>query len=251
MSRQVCGMETGSSGRRGMSPRSEVLRPTGNSPHVTSAPGRVYRERVLVRVYDLGRTVLTRWHNEVSKGYGAFHTGVEVYGREWSFGMTFDDYSTGVTCNPPMMNPDHNFRETLCMGYTSMSPKEVLRVIEEMKKDWKGCTYHVLNRNCHCFSDELCVRLGVSRLPSWVNQLAGTGASTFEYLDSADSGYDGGKALFDFIGSMRRSVYNAFAGEIEVSEPERRRHEEQQRREKLQLSQGPAQHDPFSLLRRQ
>jgi len=118
----------------------------------------VHRERVLVRVYDLGRTFLTRWHNKVTKSYGAFHTGVEVYGREWSFGMTFDEWSTGVTNNPPKQNPDHSFRETLSMGYTHCSPQEAMRIIEDMKRSWRGCHYNVLSKNCHNFSDELCER---------------------------------------------------------------------------------------------
>mmetsp|Transcript_3740 Transcript_3740/g.10645 ORF Transcript_3740/g.10645 Transcript_3740/m.10645 type:complete len:220 (+) Transcript_3740:139-798(+) len=211
-------------------------------------PPRLHRERVLVRVYDLGRTVLTRLHNQVSKSYGAFHTGVEVYGREWSFGMTFDDQSTGVTWNPPAQNPDHNFRETLCMGYTSYSSKQVTQIIEEMQREWLGCTYNVLSRNCHSFSDALCVRLGVGHLPGWVNDLAGTGASTFEYLDSADSGYDGGTALFDFLGSLKLSVYNAFAGPLpdDGRDDDRRKREDFNRRR----LERPAQPDPLAELRR-
>jgi len=202
------------------SPRSEVLRPTGSSSgssRGTICPARVYRERVLVRVYDLGQTFVTRWHNRVSKSYGAFHTGVEVYGREWSFGMTLDDYSTGVMANPPLENPDHSFRETLSMGYTSLSPRQVMQVIEEMKVEWKGCTYHVLNRNCHSFSDAFCKKLGVASMPPWINDLAGTGAGAVEFLDSADSGYDGGSALAEFLGSVKTRVYSAFVGE--PSEP--------------------------------
>jgi len=164
-------------------------------------------------VYDLGQTFVTRWHNKVTKSYGAFHTGVEVYGQEWSFGMTFEDWSTGVTWNAPKENPDHTFRETLCMGYTTYSEKQVLQIIHELKMIWKGCTYNVLSRNCHNFSDELCQRLGVAGLPTWVNDLAYTGAEAVEFLDSADSGYDGGAALYDFFSSVKSSVYNTFAGD--------------------------------------
>merc|ERR1719287_74115 len=132
--------------------------------------------------------------------------------------MTFDDFSTGITWNAPAQNPDHSFRETLSMGYTSCSPRQVMQVIDDMKIAWKGCTYNVLSRNCHNFSDTLCGRLGVAALPAWVNDLADTGAQTVEFLDSADSGYDGGTAVFDFFGSMRNKVVSAFGGE---PEPER------------------------------
>jgi len=195
--------------------RSEVLRPSSSSSSSVppQGPPRVFRERVLVRVYDLGQTVLTRLHNRLTKSYGAFHTGVEVYGHEWSFGMTFDDYSTGVMANLPGQNLDHSFRETLSMGYTSLSPRQVMQIIEEMKEEWKGCTYNVLSRNCHSFSDAFCRRLGVAGLPSWINDLAGTGAGAVEFLDSADSGYDGGTALVEFLGSVKSRVYSAFVGE--------------------------------------
>jgi len=200
-------------------PRSEVLPRAPSGMGRTMGEGgtiwkdnRVIRERVLVRVYDLGTTFVTRWHNEVTTNYGAFHTGVEVYGREWSFGMTFDNISTGVTSNLPCKNTDHVFRETLSMGYTTLSEKQVKVVIEEMRRIWKGHTYNVLSRNCHNFSDTLCQKLGVARLPGWVNDLASTGAQTVEYLDRSDSGYDGGKALVDFFGSMKNSMYATFMG---------------------------------------
>eukprot|EP00929_Paragymnodinium_shiwhaense_P020219 TRINITY_DN13543_c0_g1_i1.p1 TRINITY_DN13543_c0_g1~~TRINITY_DN13543_c0_g1_i1.p1 ORF type:complete len:343 (-),score=66.11 TRINITY_DN13543_c0_g1_i1:117-1073(-) len=170
----------------------------------------VYRERVLVHVYDLGQTFITKnVLNKVAKSYGAFHTGVEVYGKEWSFGMTFDPLSTGITWNPPGQNPDHTFRETLFMGYTSYSPSQVLRLIQGMKKEWKGSSYQLLTRNCHNFSDVFCQRLGVAKIPQWVNTLAQTGAHTADFLDSADSGYDGGEALFDFFRGMKKHMYSA------------------------------------------
>merc|ERR1712150_142545 len=134
----------------------------------------------------------------------------EVYGREWSFGMTFDDTSTGITSGTPGQNRDHTFRETLSMGYTSLSAAAVISLVNSTKIEWKGCTYNVLSRNCHCFSNELCRRLGVKELPGWVNDLADTGAQTVEFLDKGDSGYDGGAALFDFIGSFKQGIYNAF-----------------------------------------
>jgi len=154
-------------------------------------PGRrVYRERVLVRVYDLGQTMLTRVHNQLTKNYGAFHTGVEVYGKEWSYGMTFDNTS-GIISHEPARNSDHTFRETLSMGYTRFSPREVGKILEDLKRDWRGRDYHVLTKNCHHFSEAFCARLGVARLPPWINTLAATGADTLDYLDSTDSGYDG------------------------------------------------------------
>lgn len=127
----------------------------------------------------MGQTMLTRFHNQLTKNYGAFHTGVEVYGKEWSYGMTFDNTS-GIISHEPAKNADHTFRETLSMGYTRFSPREVGKILEDLKRDWRGRDYHVLTKNCHHFSEVFCARLGVARLPPWINTLAATGADTLE-----------------------------------------------------------------------
>jgi len=165
-----------------------------NDPFLTNArsvksESRNHRERVLVRIYDLGKTFVTRgaW-NSVTRSYGAFHSGVQVYGREWSFGMTLDDVSTGVTWNPPGKNEDHSFRETISMGYTSMSRDEVGRLIYDMSREWLGCKYNMLTRNCHSFADEFCRSLGVGQIPSWVNDLATSGAAAVELWEAQSFG---------------------------------------------------------------
>eukprot|EP00928_Gymnodinium_smaydae_P053872 TRINITY_DN37773_c0_g1_i1.p1 TRINITY_DN37773_c0_g1~~TRINITY_DN37773_c0_g1_i1.p1 ORF type:complete len:333 (+),score=71.35 TRINITY_DN37773_c0_g1_i1:117-1001(+) len=234
-----------------------------------NAPGRIYRERVLVRVYDLGNSFVTRGMlNRMTKSYGAFHTGVEVYGREWSFGMTLEEGITGVTWNPPGQNPDHTFRETLSMGYTSFSSTQVERLIEVMMQEWRGSSYQLLTRNCHHFSDEFCKRLGVVGLPPWVNSLAGSGAATANFIDSADSGYDGGEALADFFRGVGRRISTAFGGgdpddedvvadEAEVShkyqQQQAQLRQQQLEQEKLARQQAAAYQahpDPFNALKR-
>jgi len=147
--------------------------------HDLAEIGGVKPGRVSLRVYDLGQTVLTRSYNAVNKSYGAFHTGVEVYGREWSFGSAPAGYS-GIGENPPGENIMHSFRETLVMGYTKHNPEQVMHIIEEMVEEWPGISYDVLTRNCHNFSEAFCRRLGVPGLPSWVNDLASSFAPKLE-----------------------------------------------------------------------
>merc|ERR1719414_1908822 len=64
---------------------------------------------VSVHVYDLHKTVLTRALNAVLPS-GAFHVGVEVYGRE-------RDYvwkpNRRIAKRTPTKNPNHSFRETV------------------------------------------------------------------------------------------------------------------------------------------
>mmetsp|Transcript_9019 Transcript_9019/g.23355 ORF Transcript_9019/g.23355 Transcript_9019/m.23355 type:complete len:230 (-) Transcript_9019:286-975(-) len=168
------------------------------------------RERVLVHVYDLGQSYLTQGLNSVTRTYGAFHTGVEVYGKEWLFGMAGGDTS-GIAWHEPKQCRDHTFRETLSMGCTPYSEVEVLSIIEELKCEWRGCSYDMLTRNCHHFSDAFCRRLQVASLPTWVNTLAGTGHATYEFLESGDSGYDGGEALFKLLDNVWSNMYGVWS----------------------------------------
>jgi len=130
-------------------------------------------ERVFLRVYNLGQTFITRWHNAAFKSYGAFHTGVEVYGKEWCFGASQDDESSVGWVEPGLCD-QHHFRESLYMGSTKCTPDQVEKIIEDMGKEWTGTSYDMLTRNCHNFSAALCARLGVSQPPPWVNELAST-----------------------------------------------------------------------------
>ena len=69
-----------------------------------------------VQVFWLMRNILLFFLCWVSRGSEEIQVISQVYGREWSFGMTLDDVSTGVTWNPPGKNEDHSFRETISMG---------------------------------------------------------------------------------------------------------------------------------------
>mmetsp|Transcript_18525 Transcript_18525/g.36347 ORF Transcript_18525/g.36347 Transcript_18525/m.36347 type:complete len:246 (-) Transcript_18525:188-925(-) len=108
-------------------------------------------------------------------GTGAFHAGVAVYGREWSYGFSYKD--TGIFACEPKEVVGPEFRESLCQGETSLSEEEVDRLISELKAEWIGTEYDLLSHNCCSFSNLFCEKLGVSALPSWVTNLAQAGAT--------------------------------------------------------------------------
>lgn len=164
------------------------------------------RVRVWVHVYDLGHTPLTRGLNKVNKQYGAYHTGVEVYGAEWSFGMTFDGESTGVTCSNPRLDPDHAYRESVDMGFSDVSAQEFFALVERLQSEWPGSSYNMLTRNCHHFSDTLCKELGVGPLPEWCNALADSGADTGAWFSSDETDFDGGEAVLDLFGGVAKAL---------------------------------------------
>jgi len=132
---------------------------------------------VTLHVYDLGvgremqvmNTVLSRF------GTGAFHCGVEVYGREWSF--QYSSKGTGVFQVAPKKCNHHTYRESVSMGSTTLSEEEVFRLLDRLQRDWPARSYEVLTRNCcHC-CDFLCRALGVGPIPAWTTNLALAGAT--------------------------------------------------------------------------
>jgi hypothetical protein len=198
--------------------RGEPQVPAFVKASTSNDPDRVYRERVLCRVYHLQQSRIAFGVNRMTQS-GLYHTGVEVYGREWWFGATFDEWTTGITWNPPKMNRDHTYKETLLLGYTSLSPMQVWQAIEDMKWEWRGCSYHLLSRNCHHFTDAFCQKLGVNRPPYWINHLGNMGEGLTEILSTDDLRSDGTQrepgTVSSMFSSMTSGIYSIFGGSSE------------------------------------
>jgi len=121
---------------------------------------------VFLHVYDL--------HQANNYGYifglGAFHTGVEVNGREYAFGG--HEYSfTGVFDIAPKTAYGAIFRETVVLGQTSLSRSEIQKVLDDLSLDFLGNTYHPFTRNCNTFSNEFSMKLLNVPIPSYINRL--------------------------------------------------------------------------------
>ncbi|CAE7298612.1 unnamed protein product [Symbiodinium natans] len=128
--------------------------------------------QVLVHVYELVEFVRLNQilASELMPIGGALHAGVEVYGREWSFGGA-PGRRTGVVCEVPRTNRKHRFRETISLGTTRLSASEVALVIGDLIERWLGEDYHWLHRNCLHFANEFCRKLGVGSIPAWIDRL--------------------------------------------------------------------------------
>ncbi|XP_050385048.1 uncharacterized protein LOC126801670 [Argentina anserina] len=110
---------------------------------------------------------------------GIFHSAVQVYGEdEWSFG--FCEQGSGVFSCPSGKNPMYTYREFIVLGTTDCSKSKVNQILRELSREWPGFTYDLLSKNCNHFCDELCERLGVPRLPGWVNRFAHAGDAAME-----------------------------------------------------------------------
>jgi len=104
-------------------------------------------------------------------GLGAFHSGLEVYGTEYSFGGHPLPMS-GIFEVSPRQAAAFRFRQTLLLGYTTKSVLDIQLVINEMHRDWHGNKYDTLYRNCNHFSNDLCRRILETGIPGWINRLA-------------------------------------------------------------------------------
>merc|ERR1712183_570514 len=117
-----------------------------------------------------------------SSGSGAFHVGVEVYGREWTYGceggggkaVQYPRYNvlSGISVCPPRNCGLHLYRESLPMGPTRISEGDLHHKLCKMSLYWKAGNYDLTRNNCLNFADTLLKELGVPGLPPWVARLA-------------------------------------------------------------------------------
>ena len=60
------------------------------------------------------------------------------------------------------------WRESVVIGETDLDPQEVQEVVQQLGTAYRGNAYHLLERNCNHFSDELCHKLTGHHAPPWV-----------------------------------------------------------------------------------
>lgn len=132
---------------------------------------------VTLHIYDVGTK--TKVINSLLRplGAGIFHTGVEIFGREWTFADTESGIGSGVFSSRPRRCDGHTYCESICMGKTATPETEVLELVYLLARIWRAETYSTLRNNCCHFCNELCQRLGVGCIPEWVLNLAGAGAA--------------------------------------------------------------------------
>ncbi|KAM7494456.1 hypothetical protein LguiB_029065 [Lonicera macranthoides] len=144
---------------------------------------------VILHIYDVTNSGSDKTNNtivQINKIFkdgiglgGIFHSAVQVYGdEEWSFG--FCEQGTGVFNVPHGRNPMYTYRECIVLGKTDCSIFKVNQIIRELSREWPGHSYDLLSKNCNHFCDEFCERLGVPKLPGWVNRFAHAGDAAAE-----------------------------------------------------------------------
>ncbi|CAK9185066.1 unnamed protein product [Ilex paraguariensis] len=151
---------------------------------------------VIVHIYDVTNSDSDKTNNtivQINKIFkdciglgGIFHSAVQVYGdKEWSFGIC--EQGIGVFRCPYGKNPMYTYRESIVLGETNFSISKVNQILRELSTEWPGKSYDLLSKNCNHFCNEFGERLGVPKLPGWVNRFAHAGDTAAEIAESAAS----------------------------------------------------------------
>lgn len=134
---------------------------------------------VYLNVYDVltpdDPTTIPRVNDVLFRcGMGIYHSGVQVWGREFAFGG-HPDGDSGIFEVTPRACPSVKYRATIFLGITRLSEKHIDQILEYLgKTEFVGNRYSLISRNCNTFSSHFCVLLGVQdKFPAWVNRLAG------------------------------------------------------------------------------
>ncbi|MEW5300325.1 MAG: hypothetical protein WDW38_008243 [Sanguina aurantia] len=123
---------------------------------------------VVLNVYDLASE--NKWMYWC--GIGIYHAGVEVHGVEYAYGGHDYDYSGVFATNPRDAPGQVQFRESLHMGNSNLTQAEIHQLVQKLGGAYKGNSYHLLQRNCNHFANDLCRQLVGKTAPRWINRLA-------------------------------------------------------------------------------
>ncbi len=123
-----------------------------------------------MNVYDLN----PNFNNSCYKiGLGFFHTGIQIGLREYTFGSHEGSHTGVMEVTPKVNHP--NFRETIVLGKTKFTYREINTVLDDLKVKFAGNSYHVIRKNCNTFTNCLSEAIMHKKIPGFINRMANIG----------------------------------------------------------------------------
>ena len=126
-----------------------------------------FATKVTINVYDL--TPMNDWGHPF--GLGAFHSGVEIDGREYTFAG-----GAGIHDTTPRDAPGATFREAVAVGTFDGGQPRLRECLEKLRPEFAPESYNIVTKNCNHFADALCRELLSARAPGYINRLAACGS---------------------------------------------------------------------------
>lgn len=126
------------------------------------------------------------WLNEYTSpiGLGVYHSGIEIYGKEYAFGGHPFEF-TGIFDMEPKdlveLGEGFSFKETVKLGHTDFTESDIDNLVEMLGKTYLGSSYHLIKKNCNHFTSEFSKLVCGKDVPGWVNRLAAIG-TRFPFL---------------------------------------------------------------------
>ncbi|CAJ0749034.1 14503_t:CDS:2 [Entrophospora sp. SA101] len=105
---------------------------------------------------------------------GIFHTSVEIFGKEWYFGQQ----DQGIFNTSPGQTILGAPQEIIDMGETEIPENIFLDYVDELKEKYSANSYHLFERNCNHFSNDLCEFLTGKSIPKYITDLPNDFLST-------------------------------------------------------------------------
>ncbi len=133
------------------------------------------RERIFLNIYHLHKCLNSSCLKCCCMG--VFHSGVELFGTEVSFGGSPDE-STGIfLCAPMYSVSSRHFGEqfellsSTCVGLTKMTAGHLIKLIDMISPEWPANSYNLISRNCNHFVEFFLAQIACrNQPPSFVNR---------------------------------------------------------------------------------